>query len=143
MYITKKTIDNFKATGLTNEIYRGCGRFSITPDETRTVDIDYSSILTKLIQEAGRWWRRFASDLFIDWLTINKQLEDCTLESGSYLFGFRENGVDHTEFILSRYANEAGACHMYRAIWRLDIEVEEVENPNTHCVRMKLYEVSR
>ena len=30
-------------------------------------EINYSSILTKLIQEAGRWTERYASDLFLGW----------------------------------------------------------------------------
>lgn len=40
-------------------------------------EINYSSILTKLIQEAGRWCEHYASDLFITWKhNIDKKLDD-------------------------------------------------------------------
>lgn len=100
--------------------------------------INYSSILTKLIQEAGRWCLYYASDLFIDWSRIMREMEEGTLTTGSRLFGFREYGVDHDTFVFSRYSqNSIGARYEYRAIWRLDVDVSE------EGIEMKLYEVSR
>ena len=45
-------------------------------------EINTSSILTKLIQEAGRWCESYASDLFIRWGVIQKGLENATVEPG-------------------------------------------------------------
>lgn len=107
-------------------------------------EVNYSSLLTRLIQEAGRWCRRYASDLFIDWEPIANGLKDGSIESGTSLFGFREDGVDHNTFVKSRYENESmygSASHEYRALWRLDVNVEK--NDYGDKVYMKLYEIQR
>lgn len=102
-------------------------------------DINYSSILTKLIQECGRYCESYASDLFIDWQIITSQIKDKTLATSSYLFGIRENGVDHTPFILARYNdNERYARYEYRKIYRLDVVVEE-----DTTIRMRLKEIAK
>ena len=106
--------------------------------EGRDFDINYSSILTKLIQECGRLCESYASDLFITWNRIVRELEGRTMETSAYLFGIREMGVDHTEFILSRYNNNGCyEMHKYRKIYRLDIIVEG------DSIKMKLYEIER
>lgn len=111
------------------------------------IDINYSSILTRLIQEAGRYCESYASDLFLDWKKIDKQLDDESIESQSLLFGFRESGVDHAEFIRC-WANDNpyGFGSRYRSIWRLDIEVtvdpDYWWNKDKKTVEMKLYRVS-
>lgn len=144
MYIKNKTVEDFTNYFLRGEIYNEDGQFGIDPSGTSHVELNYSGILTRLIQEAGRWCRRYASDLFIDWRSIDKKLEDGTLESGTYLFGFREDGVDHTEFVLSRYNRNHGSCKEYRAIWRLDITVDDsTESSYMRRVHMKLFEVDR
>lgn len=106
--------------------------------EGRDFEINYSDILTKLIQECGRLCEHYASDLFITWSRIERELERETMETSAYLFGIREMGVDHTEFVLSRY-NTYGyqAMYEYRKIYRLDIIVED------DSIKMKLYEVDR
>lgn len=103
----------------------------------RGFDINYSSILTKLIQECGRLCESYASDLFISWNTIMKKLKEKTLETSSYLFGIREMGVDHNEFVLSRYNNNSHAYYGYRKIYRLDVIVDG------DSIRMQLYEIDR
>lgn len=102
-------------------------------------EINYSSILTKLIQECGRLCERYASDLFIDWQSIEDKLKDGTMETSVYLFGIRESGVDHTPFILARY-NDNGwyARYEYRKIYRLDVVVEE-----DTTIRMRLKEIAK
>lgn len=104
-------------------------------------NINYSSILTKLIQEAGRWCRSYASDLFIDWKDIDYALCAGTLKSGTYLFGFRELGVDDALAVASKY-NAPGmySCdeNYYRTLWRLDITVKKDGHIN-----MALYEIHR
>lgn len=102
--------------------------------------INYSSILTKLIQEAGRYCESFASDLFIDWRGIDSKLGDGTMETTSYLFGFRESGVDHIDYVWSHLENSIIDHYYYRSIWKLDIEVYE-ENDRDR-IRMSLLRVS-
>ena len=102
----------------------------------RDFDINYSSILTKLIQECGRLCEAFASDLFITWNDINKKLEEKSMETSAYLFGIREMGVDNNEFILMRYNNDGFlAKYEYRKIYRLNIIVDD------DLIRMELYEL--
>lgn len=104
----------------------------------REFDINYSSILTKLIQECGRLCESYASDLFITWNGIAQKLKEKTMETSVYLFGIREMGVDHNEFILNRYNNDG--CYTkykYRKIYRLDVIVEG------DLIRMELYEIER
>ena len=103
----------------------------------RDFEINYSSILTRLIKECGRLCESYASDLFVDWNGISQKLKDKTMESSTYLFGIREMGVDHNEFVLSRYNNNSYAYYEYRKIYRLDVIVEG------DSIRMKLYEVER
>ena len=110
----------------------------VIEERGRGFDINYSSILTKLIQECGRLCESYASDLFITWNRIVRELERGTMKTSDYLFGIRETGVDHTEFVLSRYNNNGyQAMYEYRKIYRLDIIVED------DLIRMKLYEIER
>jgi len=88
-------------------------------------DINYSSILTRLIQEAGRYCERFASDLFIDWQSVTEWIDGAEPgQEKTFLFGFRENGVDHDAFILSRFNSYCCPEKEYRSIWRLDISTD-------------------
>ena len=113
--------------------------------------INYSFILTKLIQEAGRWCRFHASDLFIMWDSIERALTYENLknnESISFLFGFYESGVHGEEGICSRYNNctERYIPRLeYRAIYRLDIKAKMCEHSELGAmdVEMDLYEVQR
>lgn len=103
------------------------------------VEINYSSLLTKLIQEAARWCRYYASDLFIWWNSVLKDLKNGR-GSASYLFGFRESGVDSADEIIQQYQSAGYLMReRYRAIWRLDVEVNE----DGRRVEMFLYEVHR
>lgn len=69
---------------------------------------------------------------------VVRKLEDKTMETSSFLFGIREMGVDHKEFVLSRYNNNGYfAMYQYRKIYRLDVVVEG------DSIRMKLYEIDR
>ena len=89
-------------------------------------EINYSSILTRLIQEAGRYCERYASDLFIDWSCVLDWISSADAgDEKSFLFGFRENGVDHDAFVLSRF-NGSYCCpeKEYRSMWRLDISTD-------------------
>ena len=90
------------------------------------VCINYSSILTKLIQEAGKYCTHYASDLFIEWEYILRAMDRGTFEGGTWIFAFRDMGVDSS-------VEEENKTY-YKAIWQLDIETNE------HIVRMTLQE---
>lgn len=98
--------------------------------------INYSSILTKLIQEAGRLCDHYASDLFIDWNSIEKSLQVREESKEVFLFGFRKMGVDHKEYVLNRFNNIAcGGKEEYRSLWMFELEKD---NDN---IRMELSEL--
>ena len=92
-------------------------------------DLNYSSILTKLIQYAGRYCESYASDLFIIWkYCVEKRLEDPELESYSVTFGFRDVGVDHDvstdteKIVVARHLKENS--YYYRKIAKLEIKID-------------------
>ena len=95
-------------------------------DNLNKFDINLSSILTKLIQEAGRWCENYASDLFIDWERLQSNLTNKKLRNHTMIFAFRQCGVDGlTEVqiktdnpIMYGYNND-----YYRAVYVLDITI--------------------
>ena len=92
-------------------------------------EINTSSILTSLIQDAGRYCNSYASDLFIQWQErIAKKLADGSLETETQVFAFRDMGVDNIDF----YKNHIQDANYYRSIWFLDTEVNE--NKITMCL---------
>lgn len=104
-------------------------------------DINYSSILTALIQSAGRYCQDYASDLFIDWSAIAKRLEnnDDRYTDGvyEYLFGIRKSGVDGITFILSQANNKDFGyfSEYYSEIFKLTVTV------NAGDMKMELVKV--
>ena len=85
-------------------------------------EINYSSILTRLIQEAGRWCESYASDLFVQWkYKIDKKLDNGTLYTDTFVFAFRDSGVDSEEW----YENHKNEHNYYRAVWFLDVVTDE------------------
>ncbi len=137
----KKTIQDFKALDQQEPIT------TYGEMENGKSNINTSSIWTKLIQEAGRWCKDYASDILYDYEKIAKKVESASLQTESFLFGFREYGVDHDNFIFSRYSNQTvygSAALEYRAIWRLDITVEDAPlSLQRKKVTFSLYEVHR
>lgn len=85
-------------------------------------EINYSSILTKLIQEAGRWCEHYASDLFILWnYNIERPLKADIVKTETFVFAFRESGVDGNSW----YENHEDEPNYYRAVWFLDVVVDD------------------
>ena len=81
-------------------------------------EINYSSILTRLIQEAGRWCESYASDLFVQWkYGIDQKLDNGTLYTDTFVFAFRDSGVDSEEW----YETHKNEHNYYRAVWFLDV----------------------
>lgn len=92
---------------------------------TGKYSVNYSSILSRLIQEAGRYCEEYASDLFIDWESVLLYIDGASCESESekmFLFGFRKYGVDHDNFVFSRVENCEYLEYEYRSLWRLDVK---------------------
>ena len=97
-------------------------------------DVNTSSILTKLIQEAGRWCERYASDLFIQWsCNIESKLRDGSLTSSQHIFAMRESGVDHKEW----YEHNKEKRDYYRAVWFLDVVVSGSKNDDIELILHK------
>lgn len=85
-------------------------------------EINYSSIITKLIQEAGRWCEHYASDLFVLWdCNIETPLREKTISTKTFVFAFRESGVDGNCW----YENHKDEPNYYRAVWFLNVIVDE------------------
>ena len=76
-------------------------------------EINTASLLTRLIQEAGRWCEYYASDLFIYWRQLEKSLEE-----GTYIFAFKRDGVDDA----SAYEKYKDNPFYYRSVWTLEVE---------------------
>ena len=107
-------------------------------ERTNMWNVNYSDILTRLIQEAGKHCKYYASDLFIDWATICKKLENPECEDEAFVFGFVENGIDNKE-IVEEQMNENGAFMLryYKSVWLLTIAKTKHEH-----LRMRLYPAS-
>ena len=121
----KKTINDFKLNTYAYPLLSEEGR---KVPYSCNYDINYSSILTRLIQEAGRFCESFASDLFIEWHNVKAWIESAGFcDSEVFLFGFRQYGVDDAGYILSRY-NGGGYAYPeeeYRSLWRLEISTND------------------
>lgn len=87
-------------------------------------EINYSSILTKLIQEAGRWCEYYASDLFAIWkYNVDAKLENAIMETCNLVFAFRDSGVDNNvQYEIKGHQYDED---YYRAVWFLDIATNE------------------
>ena len=90
-------------------------------------DINYSDILTFLIQKAGTICKHYASDLFISWESVMRELDHSEIERDKFLFGFREMGVDHNTWVLSRY-NNYGPDNVKREIKEMYLVTLETES---------------
>lgn len=92
-------------------------------------NLNYSDILTTLIQYAGRYTERYASDLFIIWkYCVEEKLSDPNLESYTITFGFREGGVDrecsNDPEITTVTKNLENSRYYYRKVVKLEIKID-------------------
>lgn len=89
--------------------------------------VNMSGIFSTLMKEAGKC-ESYASDLLIDLYPILKwQRGDAnfdTITNETFLFGFRDCGVDHDKFIKARL--EQG--YEYRSIYSLRFEREDFDD---------------
>ena len=88
------------------------------PFDSDSYDINLSTILTKLIQETGRFCETYASDLFIDWThilhTINSE------NDGIFVIGIRENGVDSNSYV-SHHIRTNWNDYYYRRLYAVKV----------------------
>lgn len=92
-------------------------------------NINYSDILTFLIQKAGTICKNYASDLFISWISLENKMKQEGQEyaGGKYLFGFRELGVDHSNYVLSRLNNYGveGLKKDIKELYMLEVSIKK------------------
>lgn len=111
-------------------IYFECFKNTAQPEITATgyvyenkTEINMSSIYSKLIQEAGRYCDRFASDLLYDIQSIEHHLE--AQKSETLYIGFRRYGVDNNAYIATKIPQELDST--YRVIYSVKIDFEPDE----------------
>ena len=89
----------------------------------REDNINISGILTRLIQNVGRFCEHYASDLLYDLAQVDAFLQPYDITSDNrwvLVFGIRESGVDGAFFTSSRIKSEGK--DRYRKILALDIQ---------------------
>lgn len=91
-------------------------------DYENKIDVNMSTIYTKLIKDAARC-NAFSSDLLYDIQTFEDRLKTC--EPGAIYLGFRKMGVDGENFIVSRCNNGASVYSEYFALYKLELCPDE------------------
>ena len=97
------------------------GQVYYSPYEGKIVNnINYSDIFSELIQAAGMGCEYYASDMFIELKSIEKDMENC--ENSVRFIGIRDSGVDGNTFIECRLRNSATyGTNNYIKLYRLEI----------------------
>lgn len=93
---------------------------------TNVLNANMSDIFTILIKDAARC-NRYSSDIFYDLTAVRDRMEHFSRSEPfeKMLFGFRKDGVDCTNFVLSRCSNPLDAYDEYFAFYSLGVEHEE------------------
>lgn len=130
------------AYGATEEII--CQEEFLAHSTDEKYNFNISTMLTLLIQETGRYTERFASDVIISINFMTKALEDPFANNGAlFLFGIREDGVDHYEFVRSQMKNNLGNPayfkQYYRKMYAIHLTVQKFDDSDVHkaCITMK------
>ena len=97
--------------------------------------INWSSIATILIKEAGKC-ASYSSDIFYDLKSVEETLNEC--KDNSFMFGFRDMGVDHKDFVSIRLEDQLKMTNVYRKLYKLSITFDKEFN----SVNMLLMELS-
>lgn len=104
------------------------------------VELDTSSIFSRLILEAGRWCESYASDIIeniddiksvlskvpSEWSKNKKRfaIMDGNSAKVEWRFGFRRKGVDYAGWIDDNLKNDCRKYY-YRSIWKLVLEATD------------------
>lgn len=111
----------------------------------RTQDVNYSDILTKLIQEAGRICNYYASDLFIHWeYKVHDLIKHNALKSITYNIGFRLSGIEMEEKDSDRWKTrmEVFGKEVIKTM-ELEIICSEPDMFGDYKITMNLYGMER
>ena len=89
--------------------------------------INYNSIFSTLLKEAAKC-KQYNADIIIDLVIllediVNSLKENCPIKTR--YFGFRECGVDHKAFIVSRLENVLSPNELYFAMYKLQVELKD------------------
>lgn len=114
------TMDDFNPKDNPTMTAGGCYQRALF-DSKPSWDLNYSDILTNLIQLAGRFVEHYASDLFILWDSFDPKKQPEYYIGETKLFGFRESGVDHNENVIRNYNDNH---HYYRKIAAVESVIE-------------------
>ena len=118
---------------------------STVSNGVRKQDVNYSDILTKLIQDAGRICDNYASDLFIHWkYDIIEPMEKCELTTTTYEIGFRKCGVEMGEKGSERW-NTRLKTFGSEIVKMMELEIicEKADMFGDYNIRMNLYGTER
>lgn len=107
-----------------------------------------SSMLTTLVQETGRFTERFASDVIISIKSFEEALDEpFEHDDEIFLFGMREGGVDHYEFVrcnMSNYEYDCGKFeNYYRKIYAIKLSIEDSITGNSDEVKLVMKEIRK
>ena len=100
--------------------------------------INISDIIDKLVRIAAKDTESHASDVVIDINNMENEIRnyDFTYDKKTWLFGYRECGVDHMEYVLE--TDDSELTRRYRTIWRIDMSKHE---EFSKYIRLKMYRV--
>lgn len=122
--------------------------------EGHIMDVNASSILTKLIQDTGRFAESYASDLFIHWESFmdtlkNLDKEEILMETAfATAFGIRRFGVDNNYYLMQRLAEtlKGPGSYVYaEQVYRKIFLLETILSPGRYGskrIELKLYDAT-
>lgn len=134
--------------------YKLCNKvnnFSLGDISSVSDCINLSSIASKLINEAGRWCDRYASDFIIDWDHVRRSIayalsddNNDSLKSNGFretvLFGIRDSGIDHNSFVYSKMSDQHTVINdYYSRVYAVDIKI--VYGDNHYCLTIDLKDI--
>lgn len=102
--------------------------------------VNLSSILSKLVSEAGKLCNAYASDLFHEWRNVLADINKKKSGITSYLFGFYDSGVDSTQEVINQLCN-GNKLERYNKVYRMDVSVGALDVHEEAYLRASLYQV--
>lgn len=106
--------------------------FVTQPDMSET-HIRTTDIAQILIQNAGRWCDRYASDFLITWDSVRRALSkhmsaQNELSTETFTLAYRRHGVDHDVFVYNNMKNTIPLSYYYDVI--LAVQIRDYKNNN-------------
>lgn len=109
--------------------------------------INLSSIADKLVYNAGRWCKRYASDMLITWSEVEEKLNKhlSTLDSVDkdvIVFAFRKMGVDSNTYLQTNIEGGVSIDLYYTCIYAVHIMDVINDDDNTKTVYVTLKDIT-